>query len=314
MTYKQIRKCFLVTISLLAFGILFSCKNQNKNDVPETKKKYGANEAKLEAIEVALVDEKKGKPKVEEFKLLEGFNSEKYGPYTMEEAKTAYIEVKMKVGEASDGDFTIEAVNKTTYIPPVQFQRKTGDQNGYFKQERITLSKGPNTIEIKVKSPDKSKEVVYTINVQYGGGPDFSTAELKDRNIIPGIYCPTQRKPLDGEKPEYVWLICIAGWCGACPDALKLAGTTGNLAEKYKAQGLRTIAVDRDGSQIAQSVEKWKAAGANYPLYTVNYCSFAEFYKGLDSYPTHYLIKDFTLLKEFKTGITEPEIKSQFGF
>lgn len=212
MTYKQIRKYFLITISLLAFGILFSCKKPN-NNVPETKKKYGVNEAKLEAIEVALVGEKKGKPKVEEFKLLEGFNSEKLGPYTMEEAKTAYIEIKMKVGEATSGDFSIEAVNKTTYVAPISFKRKDGDQNGYFKQNRIALSKGANTIEVKVKSPDGSKEVTYTIMVQYGGGPDPTTiADVKDRNIIPGIYCPTQRKPLDGEKPEYVWLMCVAGW------------------------------------------------------------------------------------------------------
>lgn len=214
MTYKQIRKYFLITSSLLAFGILFSCKNPNKNNVTENDvPKYGANEATLEAIEVALVGEKKGKPKVEEFKLLEGFDSGKYGPYTMEAAKTAYIEVKMKVGKASGGDFAIEAVNKTTYVAPVTFQRKAGDKNGYFKQNRITLSKGTNTIEVKVKSPDGSKEVMYTINVQYVGGPDPTTvADVKDRNIIPGIYCPTQRKPLDGEKPEYVWLMCVAGW------------------------------------------------------------------------------------------------------
>ena len=200
MTYKQIGKYFLIAISLLAFGIFFSCGNS-------------VSEVKLEPIEVALVDQKKGNPLVKEFKLLEGFDSGKYGPYTMEAAKTAYIEVKMKVGKASTGNFTIEAVNKTTYLPPVQFQRKTGDQNGYFKQNRITLSKGDNTIEVKLKDSDKGKEFVYTIMVQYGGGPDPTTvAKVEDRKIIPGIYCPTQRKPLDGEKPEFVWLMCIAGW------------------------------------------------------------------------------------------------------
>jgi len=315
MTYKKIRKCFLIPISLLAFGFLFSCKNQSENNVPD-KKKPSVTSTELEAIEVAIVGEKKGKPVVADFKLLEGFSSEKYGPYTMEEAKTAYIEIKMKVGEPSSGDFAIEAVNKTTYIPPVSFQRKAEDQNGYFKQNRITLSKGANTIEIKVKSPDGSKEGVYTIIVQYGGGPDPNTiAELEQRKIIPGIYCPTQRKPLDGEKSECVWLICVAGWCGACPDSLKLAGSGGaNLTDKYKDKGLRVVAVDRDGSQINETVKKWKAAGANYPLYTVNYCSFAQFYKDLDSYPTSYFIKNLTLLKEIKGNCSEEDVKNTFGF
>lgn len=314
MMYKQIKKCFLVAISLLAFGILFSCKNQNKNDAPG-KKQPGVTETELETIEVALVSEKKGKPVIAEFKSLEGFNSGKYGPYTMEEAKTAYIELKMKVGKPSTGDFTIEAVNKTTYIPPVSFSRKTGDQDGYFKQNRITLSKGSNTIEVKVTSPDGSKEGVYTIIVQYGGGPDPSAIEMEKRNIIPGIYCPTQRKPLDGENIEYVWLICIAGWCGACPESLNLAGSGGgDVANKYKNNGLRVVAVDRDGSQTAESVKKWKTAGANYPLYTRDYCSFASFYKGLDTYPTSYFIKDLTLLKEIKGNFDEEAVKSVFGF
>ena len=169
-------------------------------------------EARLESIEVAIVAEKKGKAKVEEFKPLEGFNGEESGPYAMEEAKTAYIELNVKVAKPSSGEFTIQAVNKTTYIAPVAFSRKSGDQEGYFKKNRIVLSKGLNVIEVKVKSPDGSKEGIYTIVVQYGGGPDPSTLEMKDRNIIPGIYCPTQRKHLDGEKPDYVLLMAIAGW------------------------------------------------------------------------------------------------------
>ena len=98
-----------------------------------------------------------------------------------------------------------------------------------------------------------------------------------------------------------------------------MAGSAkGDIANKYKDKGLRVVAVDRDGSQIAQIVEKWKTAGANYPLYTVDYCSFASFYEKLDSYPTSYFIRDLTLLKEVKGNIkdteAEAEIKKIFGF
>jgi len=30
--------------------------------------------------------------------------------------------------------------------------------------------------------------------------------------MLDGIYCPAQRKPLEGEKPDFVYLIAIAGW------------------------------------------------------------------------------------------------------
>lgn len=98
---------------------------------------------------------------------------------------------------------------------------------------------------------------------------------------------------------------------------MNLAGSaSGNVANKYKDKGLRAIAVDKDNSQITETVKKWKAAGANYPLYTVNYCSFAPFYEKLDSYPSSYFIKDFVLLKEVKGNLEEgeEEIKKAFGF
>lgn len=102
---------------------------------------------------------------------------------------------------------------------------------------------------------------------------------------------------------------------------MNLAGSAGgNVANKYKDKGLRAIAVDKDNSQITETVKKWKAAGANYPLYTVDYCSFASFYEKLDSYPSSYFIKDFVLLEEVKGNIAddgkeaEEKIKKLFGF
>lgn len=99
--------------------------------------------------------------------------------------------------------------------------------------------------------------------------------------------------------------------------SLNLAGSAnGNVANKYKNKGLRVIAVDKDASQIEETVKKWKTAGANYPLYTVDYCSFVSFYEKLDTYPSSYLIKDFTLVKEIKGNPTagETDIKNAFGF
>lgn len=96
---------------------------------------------------------------------------------------------------------------------------------------------------------------------------------------------------------------------------MNLAGSaSGNVADKYKDKGLRAIAVDKDGTSIEGAVEKWKAAGANYPLYTVDSCSFAQFYEKLDTYPSSYLIKDFKLVKGPTPGITDEDIKTAFGF
>ncbi len=172
-------------------------------------------ELRLEAIEVALIGEKNGGAILEDFKLLSDFKGDKAGPYETEEAaKTAYITLKMKIARPANGDFSIRVANKTTYIEPVAFSRSSEGDINYFENfnDLIILSKGRNILEVKIKSPDNSKECTYTVIVKYDGGPDPLALEFENRKIIPGIYCPAQRKPLNGESPDLVWMIVIAGW------------------------------------------------------------------------------------------------------
>ena len=224
MTYKWIRNSFLIAISLLVFGFLFSCKNPNNTKSPEEEPGIPVpSEVGLESIEVAIVDEESGRAKLEEFKSLEGFKSEKSGTYQTEEAKTACITLKVKKAKPASGDdFEVEVSNKTTYIEPLKFMREPEGDDSYFVLKEkynekwynkvVALSKGRNILEIKVKNPDKSVEGTYTVSVQYAGGPDPVALEMDERHIIPGIYCPAQRKPLEGEKPDLVWMIVMAGW------------------------------------------------------------------------------------------------------
>ncbi|MGP1414425.1 MAG: hypothetical protein ACTTJ6_00630 [Treponema sp.] len=213
---NKLIKCYsLLTIAFFVLSVFSSCNNQNNvntskgnNSLPNTIQ----TEARLEAIEVAMIGEKNGRGKLEAFNTLMGFESDKYGPYELEEAKTAYIALKMKVAKPTTGDFSIEVTNKTTYIEPVIFVRSVEHGDVYFGPGYITLSKGRNILEVKVKNPDNSKEKIYTIFVQYGGGIDPLKLDFDDRKIIPGIYCPAQRKPLEGELPDLVWMIVMAGW------------------------------------------------------------------------------------------------------
>jgi len=172
------------------------------------------NETKLEAIEVALLTAKivNGKYSYEDFVALENFNSSNAGPYTAKEAKTAYIALKLKATKPTSGDYTIELTNKTTYLSPISFSRATTGDDSYFDPKPVTLSQGYNILELKVKSPDGTKEGVYTILVKYSGGPNPLDKPLEKRKMIDGVYCPVQRKPLEGEKPDFVYLVSIAGW------------------------------------------------------------------------------------------------------
>lgn len=58
---------------------------------------------------------------------------------------------------------------------------------------------------------------------------------------------------------------------------MEAAGCNGDdIANKYKEQGLRVIAIDVDGGSYGGSEQKWRAAGANFPLYKKDNCSFEE--------------------------------------
>lgn len=171
-------------------------------------------EIKLDSIEIASLTVKKGASQyqVDPYIPLENFSSGNSGPYMAQDAKTAHIEIKLKTEKPATGDYAIELINKTTYIEPVQFSRATEGDTSYFLPKKIILSKGYNVLEIKVKSPDNSKEGVYIVIVNYNGGPNPLALEMGKRKMLDGIYCPTQRKPLEGEKPDFVYLISIAGW------------------------------------------------------------------------------------------------------
>jgi len=176
-------------------------KDGGNSDVP--------NELKLDAIEFSTVIEKDGRPKGKPYKLVNNFESGKRGPYTIDEAQTAYIDIKVKAAKPSSGDISVELTNTTTYISPVTLSRNASNEN-YFNPKRVALSKGYNIIEIKVEA--SGKDTTYEVVVYYAGGPDPNTLPMQKRKIIPGVYCPIQRKELEGEVEDKVWLILIAGW------------------------------------------------------------------------------------------------------
>lgn len=93
------------------------------------------------------------------------------------------------------------------------------------------------------------------------------------------------------------------------------AGSNGsNIANKYKSKGLRVIAVDKDGQSKEESVLKWKAAGANYPLYTFSNefsFSYAPFFAQMQGYPYNVAIKNW---KPTQINATEIDIKYHFDF
>ncbi|MGP1438943.1 MAG: hypothetical protein ACTTKH_07725 [Treponema sp.] len=280
-------------------------------------------EIKVDAIEMAIYDEN---IKLGNFMPIANFNNTISGPYEAEEAKIAYVTLKLKIEKPASGeDFFVEVVNKTTYIKPLVFLRSPDGDDNYFVLKRkyiepkthtetwynnpIILSKGYNVLEIKVKSPDK-KEGIYNIIVKYDGGPNPLASSLEMRKILSGAYCPAQRKPLEGEKPDFVYLISIAGWCQYCGGALSEVGNGNNIADKYKDKGLRVIVVDTDGRKHDFSEAKWKAAGANFPLYDRFGNCFEPIYKDVKGYPSRLCIKEWQGTKIFY----ESEIKSIFEF
>ena len=101
---------------------------------------------------------------------------------------------------------------------------------------------------------------------------------------------------------------------------MEAAGCNGDdIADKYKKQGLRVIAVDPDGSSYAGSEQKWRAAGANFPLYTRTSCSFdlgtSDGKKYLDhygGYPSNKAVKKWVVSR--LNDYSESGIRDVFGF
>ena len=173
-------------------------------------------EVRLEGIDVAILTPRKqgGKFKYEEYAPVKEFNAEASGPYMAPaDAKTAYVALRAKVQKpASGNDYSIELTNTTTYIKPTKFSRGSDENASYLIINDVVLSKGTNILELKVQSPTSPTTGTYTVTVNYDGGPDPTTLPELQRNILHGVYCAAQRKPLKGEAPDYIWLISIAGW------------------------------------------------------------------------------------------------------
>jgi len=171
---------------------------------------------RLDGIDVAMLTAKKssGKYKYDDYISIENFESDATGPYVVaSDAKTAYVAVRVKVQKPSSGDYTVKLTNTTTYIQPLSFSRLSGDEDAYLKVEKVPLSKGRNVLEIEVKSPNSSSDVgKYVVIVNYDGGPDPVALKMSERKMLPVVYLAAQRKPLEGEKEDAVWLMCIAGW------------------------------------------------------------------------------------------------------
>ena len=280
---------------------------------PAPQPKAIPNIIKIESIEVSLLAWENGKYKYGDYVPVENFNSTNAGPYTAQEAKTTYVAVRLKAEKPAGGDYSIELANKTTYLEPMSFSRATGENEAYFLPVKVILSKGYNVLELKVKTPDGTKEGVYTILVKYSGGPNPLAKPLEKRKIIDGVYCPVQRKPLEGETSDFVYLISMAGWCTYCGGALYEAGNGGHIADKYRSKGLRVMAVDRDGRSQAGSEAKWRAAGANFPLYSNFSNSFEAIYKDVKGYPSRICVKEWQGTKIMVMDY-EGELKRIFGF
>ena len=99
---------------------------------------------------------------------------------------------------------------------------------------------------------------------------------------------------------------------GYCAEALYEAGDGNHIADRYKSQGLRVMAVDRDGRSQAGSEAKWKAAGAGFPLYSNFSNSFEAIYKDVKGYPSRICVKEWQGTKIMVMDY-EGELKRIFG-
>ena len=287
--------------------------SSNKTVKAKLKKKTDEENKKatVSAIEVANVD-KDGM--IEEYVPFADFKEENVGPYTTKDAVTAYITLRVKVEKkAKEGeDFSLLLENKTTYNLPEELMRGENKEQEYFLSGRSVLSKGMNVFELKVINPDKSVRNKYTVKVNYAGGPDMLTLPIDKRRVIAGIYCPTLRKPLEGEVHEALWIIGIAGYCGQCNRALNAAGNQGHILEKYKDQGLRAVAIDFYPGVYAGAEEKWRDAGASYPLYTLTYNCLWNYIGQPTGFPHCVCVKEDR--KWFFHQPNPAQIRDYFGF
>lgn len=175
------------------------------------------DKVQLQSIEVAILTSKLsgGQYTYSDYASVQNYNPEEGGPYTAtSEAQTAYVALRVKAAKPDNGDYDIELNNITSYVQAKptnnKLARLTGGDADYLALKKIPLSKGVNILELKVKND--GREGKYTVVVKYDGGPDPLNVPFEKRKMLSGVYCPAPRKALDGETPDYVWLMGIAGW------------------------------------------------------------------------------------------------------
>lgn len=196
-------------LSVVCFlGLLFvACKGAPKPDAKIPKDAQKVEEGcKVNSILFTTLQEN-GKVDTDSFKEAKGFLKEYDGSYYLneEDVKTAHLVVRVDIDKPQgNDDFKIKISNENSYLEPVEFERKKG---GVFASDKnVILSKGENKILVKITAPS-GKEAVYKFVAKYGGGPSETTEK---RRVIPGVYCPTQRKASAGETEELLWAVYIS--------------------------------------------------------------------------------------------------------
>ena len=274
---------FLITLLLIAFVTMAGCKHTPKStedhtqtpsstpDDPDLPKPAESIQEILQvtAIKIAGLEANGKMPPNDYFKEAKNFNKGNSGPFNLEEKpKTAHISIRVEKKKLEGKDLKIFVKNANSYMPKLELT-ETG---GIFTSDKsVALSKGANSILVILEVAEKEK-AVYHIVVEYGGGPG-----VESRRLIPGIYCPTMRRPNKGETQELLWTIFFTGWCPKCPAVLNSAGKTDGIAEKYASQGLRVVGIDADGSDPNGAITKWNDSGRKYLCYTHENNSLMQF-------------------------------------
>ena len=299
---------FLMFTSILLCGCPQKKENENKPaptptpspnpPVPDVQSKI-----KIENVEIALINKSNKK---EEFKKLRNFSVDNEGPYSAEEAETAYVTLQVTAKKPASSDYSISVVNTNTYEQTLSFDRDSADpQNLFVLGKNIALAKGKNNLELTVVSSDRTVSKKYKIVVNYDGGQDYSDPKANTpTKLIPGIYCPAQRKSIEGETEEdgkaepFLWVISIAGSCSQCPYPLNSAGSKGeDIAQKFKNRGLRVVAMeDENAGNLFEpnlACNKWNDSGRGYNMYTSqNNCLYRHCKGSNVSYPNVHFIKE----------------------
>ena len=310
---------FIVFGAFLVFASIFLCGCQQKgNDnksvpSPDASKpntdNQNSSDLNVESIEIAFISEN-NKPK--EFSVLPSFAKANYGPYKVQDgAETAYIALRLTVDQStSDKNYSVSVENISAYLDKVDFTRG-GGAGARIAKARIALAKGKNDLKITVASSDKKATKTYEVSVNYEGGEDFFKPEGDaPKYLIPGIYCPAQRKAKDGEKESYLWVVFIGGKCTSCPLVLNGVGinkfdtATSNwienegedLTRKFKSKGLRVVVIEDGGSQVfhddVAALKKWNASGRGYNMYTSQHNCLYGYRRGLTALPCMHFIQD----------------------